>query len=306
MEISIVNKSLIISDVNNRWELDQFDLLTPPVKSPQGYILFNFRSTRNNKGTYEIRINPKDVTLPVHTGIDDLFSTFSSWWNLAQRRRAFDDVTEQFDNLAQIIATYPVGTEGLLVGNMQTGTLWSWIGNEWVNIYIPNKLGFFYQNTLSAQYIAWGGETYIQLPELIDATIIQVTKETQPLANGEYSFNSTNGRITLVNTLTQYEKVFIIYSSRKSVPTPTPTPIPPVVDYETITFTDDAMPSITNYNRDYASYGQYPTTILIMVQGDVQQINQLTPARNIVEGLLDSIVYDLGGQPATGFIILKR
>lgn len=305
MEIRIQDKILVVKDGNNTWNLDQFDLQEPLFKSPQGYILFKFRSTKNNKGTYEIRIYPNDVSFPDHNGLDDLHITLSSWWNLAQRRRAFDDVTEQFDDLTQIIATYPVGVEGLLVGNNHTETLWGWFTDRWVNIYIPNKLGFYYQNTLSTQYIAYGGETYIQLSELVDAKIIQVTKETQPLATAEYSFDFTNGRITLVNTLTEYEKVFIIYTTRRNIPTP-PTPIPPVKDYEIINFTDNSMPSITNYNRDYAFYGQYPTTILVVIQEGIQQVNQATPTRNLVAGLLDSIVYDLGGQPSTGFIILKR
>jgi hypothetical protein len=147
MEISIVDKSLIISDTNQSWNLDQSNLIDPPTKSPQGYILFCFVSTKSNKGTWEIRIYPNDVTLPVHNGLDDLFVVVSSWWNLAQRRRAFDDVTEQFDNIGQIIATYPVGVTDLKVGNMQTGSLWLWFVDHWMDTHIPNKLGGIYNRT---------------------------------------------------------------------------------------------------------------------------------------------------------------
>lgn len=141
MEIAIVEKSLLITDGNNVWNLDQFDLLIPPYKSPQGYILFNFRSTKSNKGTFEIRIYPNEVSLPVHSGLDSLFITFNSWWNLAQRRRAFDDVTEQFNNIASILSIYPIGVPSLMVGNIETATLWLWTIDHWIDTHIPNKLG---------------------------------------------------------------------------------------------------------------------------------------------------------------------
>ena len=147
MEISIENKSLIVVDGSNRWDLDQFDLQVPPFKSPQGYILFNFRSTKSNKGTWEIRIYPENVSVPAHSGLDSLYVTFLSWWNLAQRRRAFDDVTEQFANITEIISTYPVGVPELLVGNMQTGSLWLWFVDHWMDTHIPNKLGGVYNRT---------------------------------------------------------------------------------------------------------------------------------------------------------------
>ena len=141
VEISIVDKSLIISDTNQSWNLDQSNLIDPPTKSPQGYILFSFVSTKSNKGTWEIRIYPNDVTSPAHNGIDDLYITFLSWWNLAQRRRAFDDVTEQFDNIGHILATYPIGVPSLMVGNMETATLWLWTIDHWIDTHTPNKIG---------------------------------------------------------------------------------------------------------------------------------------------------------------------
>ena len=147
MEIAIINKSLVISDVNQSWNLDGFDLIDPPIKVPQGYILFNFRSTKSNKGTWEIRIYPNDVTLPVHNGIDDLYTIVLSWWNLAQRKRAFDDVTEQFADINEILSIYPIGVPKLLVGNNATGSLWLWLVDHWEDTHIPNKLGVIYNRT---------------------------------------------------------------------------------------------------------------------------------------------------------------
>jgi len=145
MRIEIIDKRLVITDVNQRWELDWGDLLVPPVKRLE-YILFSFRSTSSNKGTYDIRIYPLDVVVPVHSGLDDLFTIIFSYYNLISRRRSWDDVTEQFDNLEQIGQVYPVGVPELVVGNNDTGTLWMWT-TEWVDTHIPNKLGGIYNRT---------------------------------------------------------------------------------------------------------------------------------------------------------------
>ena len=200
MQIAIVDKVLVITDGNNVWNLDQFDLLIPPYKSPQGYILFNFRSTKSNKGTWEIRIKPEDVSSPAHNGIDSLFIIFNSWWNLAQRRRAFDDVTEQFLNYTEILSTYPIGVPNLLVGNMETGSLWLWFVDHWMDTHIPNKLGGFYNRTAIPF-------TNTDRPTIINYQAVYAPQYTQNPAvslwaydsDGNYTQRSETAQTTLVD-----------------------------------------------------------------------------------------------------------
>lgn len=302
MEIAIIAERLAIKDGTRNWTLGQSDLLA--IVKRTNYILLDFRSTISDKGTFSIRIYPNDVTIPSHSGLDSLYPIVFSLYNFVARKNGLDDVTEQFDNIAQIQEVYPVGIEGIRVGNNATGTLWQWISGLWVDIFIPNKLGFYYQNTLSTQYVASGGESSVIISDLINATIIQITRETQPLATADYTFDYTNGQINFTNPLTQYEKVFIIYGTRRNIPSPTP--IPPIVDYEIINFVNESSPSIINYNIDYVTYGQYPTVILVTYdEFGVEEVNQATPKRNLIGGLLNSIVYNMGS-PTTGFIILKR
>jgi len=71
----------------------------------------------------------------------------------------------------------------------------------------------YYQITLESQYVAAGGESSFTVSDLIGGSIIQITRETQPLKNYAYSFNSNVGQITLAGApLDQYETVYIIYS----------------------------------------------------------------------------------------------
>lgn len=67
-----------------------------------------------------------------------------------------------------------------------------------------------YQSTAEVQYIAAGGETTVILSELIGATIVQITREQQPLKTSDYQFNSSNGQIT-INELYANETLYIIY-----------------------------------------------------------------------------------------------
>ena len=72
-----------------------------------------------------------------------------------------------------------------------------------------------------------------------------------------------------------------------------------------IPFTSTSSPSISNYNTTYAAtYGQYPTVILLTTSGSNYIERPEKPIRNIVSGYLDSIVWDLA-IPETGLIILK-
>ena len=71
----------------------------------------------------------------------------------------------------------------------------------------------YYGVVLSAEYESTsGGETNILISELTDASIIQITKETQPLKSSEFTFDSATGTIALTKALNQYETLFIIYS----------------------------------------------------------------------------------------------
>ena len=73
--------------------------------------------------------------------------------------------------------------------------------------------GIKYQKTLETQYIAGGGETFIILPELIGADIIQLNREIQPQKKDTYSLNVNTGRITLTSDpLAETETIYIIYS----------------------------------------------------------------------------------------------
>jgi len=69
-----------------------------------------------------------------------------------------------------------------------------------------------YMQTLDTQYVAGGGETLVTLTELIGATIVQITKETQPLKPSEFSLNINTGGITLTTALSVYETLYIIYT----------------------------------------------------------------------------------------------
>lgn len=70
-----------------------------------------------------------------------------------------------------------------------------------------------YQVTLEYQYTAGDIESSISIADLINADIVQITRETQPLKTSDYQFNKNTGQITLTgNPLEQYEMLYIIYT----------------------------------------------------------------------------------------------
>jgi hypothetical protein len=79
---------------------------------------------------------------------------------------------------------------------------------------IKYEANFEVQYTATAS-IVLGGETVIIIPELVGALkIIQIEKETKPMFKTDYSFNSNDGRINLLNGygLEDGESLFIIYA----------------------------------------------------------------------------------------------
>lgn len=70
-----------------------------------------------------------------------------------------------------------------------------------------------YQQTAEVQYVASGGETSVTLTELINSTIVQITREIKPLGTTDYSLNPNTGLLTLNNgiVLEAEETLFIIY-----------------------------------------------------------------------------------------------
>lgn len=74
-----------------------------------------------------------------------------------------------------------------------------------------------------------------------------------------------------------------------------------------IEFTNTATPSITNYQQNYATpYGQLPKFTLMTYNSEgVDWERQEVPIRNFVDGLLDSIVWDLS-DIYSGYIIISR
>lgn len=76
---------------------------------------------------------------------------------------------------------------------------------------------------------------------------------------------------------------------------------------EKITFTNTQSPSITDYQQNYAiPYGQLPKFTLITYDSEgVEWERQEVPIRNFVDGLLDSVVWDLS-DIYSGYIIISR
>lgn len=74
-----------------------------------------------------------------------------------------------------------------------------------------------------------------------------------------------------------------------------------------IEFINTATPSITNYQQNYATpYGQLPKFTLMTYNSEgVEWERQEVPIRNFVDGLLDSIVWDLS-DIYSGYIIISR
>jgi hypothetical protein len=163
-----------------------------------------------------------------------------------------------------------------------------------------------YQKTLEVQYIAGGGETILVLTDLIGAEIVQITRETQPLRTNEFGFNPNLGKFTFVNPLTQSETLYIIYT----VVVGDIGSVVPVPDAAIIRFTNEQSITITNYTTNYApTYGQDPA-ISLFTYGFDQDGNSIEveyqgePIRTRINGLLETIVFDIGS-PDSGYITIQ-
>jgi len=76
---------------------------------------------------------------------------------------------------------------------------------------------------------------------------------------------------------------------------------------EKIEFTNTQTPSIINYQQSYSTpYGQLPKFTLITYNDvGVEWERQEVPIRNFIDGLLDSIIWDLS-DICSGYIIISR
>lgn len=75
-----------------------------------------------------------------------------------------------------------------------------------------------YYITYGVQYVGVGAENTFTLAELIGVTLVQVTREVQPLLPSMYTFNALTGSITLTgNALIAEEVVYIIYTKHITV-----------------------------------------------------------------------------------------
>jgi hypothetical protein len=74
-----------------------------------------------------------------------------------------------------------------------------------------------------------------------------------------------------------------------------------------IEFTNTSTPTISNYQQNYSiPYGQLPKFTLVTYDSEgVEWERQEVPVRNYVEGLLDSVVWDLSDL-YSGYIIISR
>lgn len=69
-----------------------------------------------------------------------------------------------------------------------------------------------YSDTRSATYTASvDGETTITITDLQGNQVVQIEREVKPLLTSEFSFNSSTGVITLVDSLSAGETLFVIY-----------------------------------------------------------------------------------------------
>jgi hypothetical protein len=70
-------------------------------------------------------------------------------------------------------------------------------------------------------------------------------------------------------------------------------------------FTNESNPSIKVYNTFYAAtYGQFPHVSLYSIDEDGNRLEWMVKPKYILKnGLIDSIVYDLGSE-LTGIIVL--
>lgn len=71
-------------------------------------------------------------------------------------------------------------------------------------------------------------------------------------------------------------------------------------------FTDDATPTISDYQTNYtAIHGEYPLVRLVIVIDSLTEYESAQrPYFTKVDGLIDTIYFDLGS-PFTGYIILQ-
>jgi hypothetical protein len=121
-------------------------------------------------------------------------------------------------NISSTNANIIYATRAFRNGNVLSVVLnGSYVGGHVINndYYDPkNPINMIkYQKTSEVQYTAIGGETFVILPELLNATIIQVTREIKPLLNADYSLIPSLGRLGLMNgiVLDAGETLFIIY-----------------------------------------------------------------------------------------------
>jgi hypothetical protein len=71
----------------------------------------------------------------------------------------------------------------------------------------------YYQKTSSTSYTATAdGESVITFIALQGKDILQIEREIKPLLTTDYSFNKTTGVLTLINSLSAGETLFILYT----------------------------------------------------------------------------------------------
>ncbi len=75
-----------------------------------------------------------------------------------------------------------------------------------------------------------------------------------------------------------------------------------------VEFTNVVNPTISNYQENYAAMmGQDPSFKLrVNIDNDVKWFQLIEPTLNYVNGMLDSVVFDLNGDPISGHIKIIR
>ena len=128
-------------------------------------------------------------------------------------------VNQQAQNSGTIYATKAL-VNGSIYSIVQSGGGSKPIsGSSGGNYYSPvNPVSVVkYQKTFEVQYTGVGGElSFIPVDingnaVLSGATIVQITREIQPLKTTDYTFNSSNGQLNLTgNTLAPLETIYVI------------------------------------------------------------------------------------------------
>lgn len=126
-----------------------------------------------------------------------------------------DQIINQISQNSKIIYATKVLANGSVLSIVKNGTEGQIItgGNSLpYEPSNPNPANMIkYQKTFELQYTAIGGESFAILPELIGASIIQVTREIQPLKTSEYSLNTNTGQLNIIgNVLASGETLYII------------------------------------------------------------------------------------------------